>query len=155
MELPEITLRQQAVWYLWGLRRVRIKEIAQLFGVTPRTICRELAVLRARGWRRASVKEAPAHMGLDLFLRARGHIDAAFRLGCEELALQGTHSRGGEIFAGLLQMAQLEANLVLAVSQLVRSTEQAQSSQHSPAVDIWMEIMKEELAAALATMLHR
>ena len=151
MQPSELTLRQQAVWYLWGLRRVRVEEIAQLFAVTPRTICRDLAVLRARGWRRPRAKEAPAGMSLDLIVQARTQLHAAFAGAYEELFTQGKHLSLKETLARLQQGAMKEAELVLSASQLVRATEQAQSSQHPQEV----EMMKQELAAALATMLGR
>jgi len=151
MEQPEPTLRQQAVWYLWGVRRVPVEELAQLFGVTPRTICRDLAALRARGWRRPRAKEAPADIGLDLIVQARAQLHAAFAGAYEELFAQGKRSHLKETLASLQQGAMKDAELVLSASQLVRATEQAQSSQHPQEV----EIMKQELAAVLATMLGR
>ena len=151
MEQPELTLRQQAVWYLWGMCRVRVEELARLFGVTPRTICRDLAALRARGWRRPRAKEAPADIGLDLIVQARTQLRAAFAGAYEELFAQGKRSNLEEALARLQQAAMKEAELVLSASQLVRATEHTQSSQHPHDT----EIMKQELAAALATMLRR
>jgi hypothetical protein len=151
MEQSKLTLRQQAVWYLWGLRRVPVEELAELFGVTPRTICRDLAALRARGWQRPRRKEAPADIGLDLIVQARTQLHAAFAGAYEELFAQGKHPNLEDALARLQQAAMKEVELVRAASQLVRATEHTQSSRQPQEV----EIMKRDLTAALATMLGR
>jgi hypothetical protein len=110
-----------------------------------------LAALRARGWRRPRAKETPAHIGLDLIVQARAQLRAAFAGAHEELFAQGKRSHLKEVLARLQQGAMKDAELVLSASQLVRATEQTQSSQHPQQV----EIMKQDLAAALATMLGR
>jgi len=149
MSLSELTLRQQAVWHLWGVRRVPVEEIAALFSVTPRTICRDLAAARARGWRRPRAKDTPTQLSLELVVEARAAIDGAFRAAYEELPKEDRRPYLTELLAGLRQAAQLNAELALAASELVKATEKAQRT--APPEDT--EAIRQELGAALATML--
>jgi predicted DNA-binding transcriptional regulator YafY len=151
MPVPELTLRQQAVWYLWGLHRMRIEELAQLFRVTPRTICRDLAALRARGWRRPRVKDTPAQLSLDLIVEVRTRLDAAFRTAYTESPIPRPRSEREAMLAGLQQATRMEAELVLTASQLARAMQREQAALRPEEV----EAMRQELAVALATMLRR
>jgi hypothetical protein len=151
MSPPELTLRQQAVWDLWALRRVPVERIAELFGVTPRTICRELAAVRARGWQRPRKKDAPAQLSLDLIGEARVRLDAAFRAAYRERPAKGRLPSFKAMLEELQQASRLEAELVLAASQVVRSTEAAAEAGR----ELEAEAMRQELTAALATMLRR
>lgn len=146
---PELTLRQQAVWYLWGLRRVRVEEVAALFGVTSRTICRDIAVIRERGWRRPRGKDTPAQLSLDLIVEVRTRLDAAFRTAYAGLPTSRPRAERDAMLAGLQQATRMDADLVLSASQLVHAMRREQASLRPEE----MEAMRQELAAALATML--
>jgi hypothetical protein len=151
VSLPELTLRQQAVWDLWALHRVPVERIAALFGVTPRTVCRDLAAVRARGWQRPRRKDTPAQLNLDLIGEARVRLDAAFRAAYRERPAKGRLPSFRAMLAEVQQASRLEAELVLAASQVVRSTEAAAEAGR----ELEAEAMRHELAAALATMLRR
>jgi hypothetical protein len=148
---PDPTLRQQAVWHLWCHQRVPVAAIAELFGVTVRTICRDLAALRVRGWQRPGVKDTPARLSLDLIGEARVRLDAAFRSAYRERPTSGRLPSFKAMLAEIQHVSRLEADLVLAASDVVRSTERAEQD-----LSEWeAEAMRQELAAALATMLRR
>jgi hypothetical protein len=149
MSQPELTLRQQVVWYLWGLRRVRIEQISELFGVTPRTICRDIAVLRERGWRRPRAKDTPAQLSLDLIVEVRTRLDAAFRTAYAGLPTSRPRAEREAMLSGLQQATRMDADLVLSASQLV----QAMQREHASLRTEQTEAMRQELAAQLATML--
>jgi hypothetical protein len=151
MPRPEITLRQRAVWYLWGLRRVPVKELAALFGVTVRTIARDLADLRERGWRRPRPGEGPVEICLELTVLARARLDAAFQSAYRELHSQKRRLRWKEMLARVQLAAMKQAELTLAASRLVRATQRDWKATEAQQ----REAMEQELAAALRPMLGR
>lgn len=150
-QTPSPTLRQQAVWYLWAMRRVRVEELAGLFGVSPRTIKRDLAALRARGWRRPRLRDTFTDLAFNLIATARGGLEEAIRMGCEQYKAEWEDRASRATWSTkLLELHRQQGQLATVAAELAQATLAARGE----AGEKESQLMEQELAAELATMVR-
>jgi len=149
-DMLPLTLRQEAVWYLWGIHRTRVEDLGPLFGVSTRTVKRDLAAIRARGWVRPRAREDMISLSLNLVAASRAAIEHGVRLAYEQLDSLPPRSRDRPpILNRILDLVRVEARLAHAAAHLAQATV---SAQQEVCEKEW-ELMQAELAAALATLI--
>jgi len=148
-EQPDLTLRQTAVWYLWGLARMRVVDLARLLKVSTRTIKRDLAAVRASGRQRPRAGATSVTQALDLVQIARVLLNASRRKAYQEMEALPEGSPGRlKLSESLLRLTGKEVELALAAEQLVTA---AQGLRGQMTDGEW-ELMEAELSAKLAAL---